>query len=124
MRTIAVSNQKGGSGKTTTTVNLAAALGERGKRVLLVDLDSQASSSTWYGVKDGGRGLFDVFVGNGNLSNLIYQTTTPRVELVPSSSWLVGADKSLAGEVGAEISVLGLRFNPLGSFTSVSPIRK
>jgi len=102
MRTIAVTNQKGGSGKTTTSVNLAAALGEKGKRVLLVDLDAQASSSTWYGVKDGGKGLFDVFVGNGNLVDLVHQTSAPGVELIPSSSWLMGTDKSLAGEVGAE----------------------
>jgi chromosome partitioning protein len=103
MRTIAITNQKGGSGKTTTSVNLAAALGERGKQVLLIDLDAQASSSTWYGVNDGGKGLFEVFTGNVNLSDLVHKTAVPGVDLVSSSSWLVGTDKALAGEVGAEI---------------------
>ena len=58
---IAVTNQKGGSGKTTTAVSLAAALGEQGQRVLLVDLDPQASASGWCGVRDGGSGLFELF---------------------------------------------------------------
>jgi len=64
MRTLAIANQKGGSAKTTTAVNLAAALGECGCRVLLLDLDPQASASHWYGIADAGRGLLDVFANH------------------------------------------------------------
>lgn len=102
MRVIAIVNQKGGSGKTTTAVNLAAALGERGRRVLLLDLDPQASASTWYGKKDPGRGLLEVFTDGRDLASLVQNTEVPEVFIVPASSWLVGIEKALAGEVGAE----------------------
>ena len=101
-RLIAIINQKGGSAKTTTTVNLAAALGKQGRRVLVLDLDPQASASSWLGVKDGGRGLLDVFTDGLALAGLIQRTSSDGVEVVPASSWLVGAEKALASEVGAE----------------------
>jgi chromosome partitioning protein len=101
-RLIAIINQKGGSAKTTTTVNLAAALGKQGRRVLVLDLDPQASASSWLGVKDGGRGLLDVFTDGLALAGLIQPTSADGVEVVPSSTWLVGAEKALAGTVGAE----------------------
>ena len=74
MRTVAVVNQKGGSCKTATAVNLAAGLGERGRSVLLVDLDPQATATYHYGVRDAGRELLDVFTDNGNLSDMVRQT--------------------------------------------------
>ena len=102
MRLIAIFNQKGGSGKTTTAVNLAAALGEQDRHVLVFDLDPQASASSWLGVKDGGRGLLDVFTDGLALAGLIQPTSADGVEVVPSSTWLVGIEKALAGTVGAE----------------------
>ncbi len=102
MRLIAIINQKGGSGKTTTTVNLAAALAEQGRRVLVLDLDPQASASSWLGVKDGGRGLLDVLTNRSPLAELVQPTSADGVDIIPSSSWLIGAEKALAGEVGAE----------------------
>lgn len=108
-RTIALMNQKGGSGKTTTAVNLAAALAEHGKRVLVLDLDPQASASAWFGVMDGGRELYDLLTGsngtNGNLADLARPTRVPGVDLIPSSAWLVGLERALASEIGSELLV-------------------
>jgi len=102
MRKLAVTNQKGGSGKTTTAVNLSAALGEKGRKVLLIDLDPQSSATAWLGVKDAGRGLFDIFANNERITNIVRNTEAPGVQLVPASAWLVGTEKALAGEVGGE----------------------
>jgi len=102
MLTFAVTNQKGGSGKTTTAVNLAAAMGERGPRVLVIDLDSQASASSWLGADDAGKEILEVFTEGRDLLPLVRETGVKNVDLVPSSSWLVGVEKALAGEVGAE----------------------
>src|SRR5829696_4278154 len=60
MRTMSVVNQKGGSGKTTTAVNLAAALGEKRRRVLLLDLDPQHSATDWLGLHNGYKGIMDI----------------------------------------------------------------
>lgn len=102
MRTFAIANQKGGSGKTTTSVNLAAALGEQGRRVLMVDLDPQHSATSWFGINNAGKGVLGMFMGDGNLLEFIQETGAAGVQVAPSSAWLVGAEKILAGEVGAE----------------------
>lgn len=102
MRTIAILNQKGGSGKTTTAVNLAAALAEAGKKVLLIDIDPQASASMWYGFKEKGKGLFDVFTQNEKLENVIEQTDIDNLDIVPSSVLLSGVEKALATGVASE----------------------
>jgi chromosome partitioning protein len=105
MRTIAVINQKGGSGKTTTSVNLGATLAEAGKRVLLIDIDPQYSTTQWLSTGDVGRGIFDLFAETEatHLADLVRPTGTPNLSLIGSSAWLVGAEKALSGEPGAEI---------------------
>jgi chromosome partitioning protein len=102
MRKIAIVNQKGGSGKTTTAVNLAAALVEMKKKVLLIDLDPQGSASLWYGFKDKGRGLLEVLTEEGKMETIIEKTMLESLHLIPSSPLLAGAEKALANEVAAE----------------------
>lgn len=102
MRTVAVAMQKGGSGKTTTTVNLAAALAEKGLRVLVVDVDPQANATSWLGVTNADKGIFACLCENGSIKDALHRTATDGVDLVASSPWLVGAERALAGEVGAE----------------------
>lgn len=102
MRKIAIVNQKGGSGKTTTAVNLAASLTEHGKKVLLIDLDPQGSASIWYGFKDKGKGLYDVLCDEKHLHEVVEKTKLPALDIIPASPYLAGAEKALANEVGAE----------------------
>jgi chromosome partitioning protein len=102
MRVVAVVGQKGGSGKTTTAVCLAGALALEGRRVLVVDLDPQASASSWLGVAADGRGSLAAFTDACPLVELVRPTETANVSVVPASAWLTGLDKALANEVGAE----------------------
>src|SRR4051812_30329684 len=93
MLVLAVVNQKGGTSKTTTAVNLAATLAERGERVLVIDLDPQATASMWLGRPNGGRGLADLLTeGIGTLSTLAVPSSASGVDLVPSSSTLAGVE--------------------------------
>lgn len=102
MRTIAIVNQKGGSGKTTTAVNLAATLAEAGRKVLIIDLDPQASASMWYGFKDKGKGLFDVLTEDAKLEDVIEKTSIESLQIIPSSPLLSGIEKALANQVAPE----------------------
>ncbi|MGB8468421.1 MAG: ParA family protein [Candidatus Babeliales bacterium] len=102
MRLLAIINQKGGSGKTTTCVNVAAGLAEKKRSVLVIDLDSQGSTTAWLGVSKDTQGIYPVFAENVPLSNVIVSTEYKEIDCIPASSWLVGLDKRLAQEVGAE----------------------
>jgi chromosome partitioning protein len=71
MRTVAIAMQKGGSGKTTTTVNLAATLAERGQKVLVVDVDPQANATSWLGIRDAGKGIFTCLCENASIDSIV-----------------------------------------------------
>ncbi|HET7904773.1 MAG TPA: AAA family ATPase, partial [Candidatus Eisenbacteria bacterium] len=96
-RTVAIANQKGGVGKTTTAVNLAAALALSGKRVLLVDLDPQGNAGSGLGYPSikVQRGIYEVLTGGVPISDVTIDTEVAGLQLVPSGQRLVGAEVEL-----------------------------
>ncbi len=102
VRVLAISNQKGGVGKTTTAINLGTALAAAGERVLILDLDPQGNASTGVGVGPEARKLtmYDVLVGQASVLQAAVATNVPGLSVVPANSDLVSLESDLMGDAG------------------------
>lgn len=102
-RIIAIANQKGGVGKTTTAVNVSACLAKMGKKVLLIDIDPQGNATSGLGVdKKSETTIYEVLINSASLSEAIIKTDYKNLDICPSSAALSGAEVELVNMMGRE----------------------
>ncbi len=113
MRIVAIANQKGGVGKTTTALNLSAALAVRGVRVLLIDLDPQANATSGLGIaQEEGGSLYPCLIGQATITDVIRSTRLPNLSIIRSHQELAGCEVELA-QSGDHLTRLRTVLNPL-----------
>ncbi len=105
-RIISIANQKGGVGKTTTAINLSSCLAAAEQKVLLIDTDPQANSSSGVSVQDHSPSVYEVIIGTREIEDVIINTYMPFLDLLPSNINLVGAEIEMVDMDGRE-NVLG-----------------
>lgn len=106
-RIIAVLNQKGGVGKTTTAINVAAYLAHSGKNVLLVDFDPQGNATSGLGLEKSKieTGMYDVLLGNASIDQAIVDTNIPRLHVLPTNAQLASAEVELVSKEHRELKL-------------------
>jgi len=106
MEVVAIANQKGGCGKTTTAVNLSACLAVKGKRVLLIDLDPQGSATTHLAVKDFENTMYEAMMADLSLSEITTPTEINGLDIIPADKRLGKAEMEIAGKSIARERIL------------------
>jgi chromosome partitioning protein len=119
MQIIAIANQKGGCGKTTTTVNLASYLALNGKNTLLVDLDPQGSSTRHLGLDELDKTMYDVLMRGLDIRTLIKNTMVSGLDIAPTNNFLGKAELELASKLTARESVLRPKLRALDDYDYV-----